>query len=184
MLDAGLRDDLLRALASVRAFALSLTGDADRADDLVQETLVRALSYIDRFEPGTNLRAWLFTILRNQFHTGHRKRWREVEDPDGVFAAKLATVPDQGAKLEFQDFRAAFAKLAPQHREALVLIGAEGLTYEEAARVCGINIGTLKSRVSRARSRLAELLGEDMRHLGPDRVFAAAANGAQKPDTT
>jgi RNA polymerase sigma-70 factor (ECF subfamily) len=95
--EPALRDGLLAAVPSLRAFAISLCGHVDRADDLVQDTLLRALSNIDRFERGTNLNAWLFTILRNLFHSEYRKRRREVEDPDGSYAARLRVQPEQGA---------------------------------------------------------------------------------------
>ena len=107
---------------------------------------------------GTNLRAWLFTILRNIYYSEYRKRRREVADPDGAFAAKLATAPAQGGHMDLLDFRAALQQLPSDQREALILIGASGLSYEEAAGVCGCAIGTMKSRVNRARIRLAEML--------------------------
>jgi RNA polymerase sigma-70 factor (ECF subfamily) len=168
-MDSSTRAALLKTIPHLRAFAISLTGNPESADDLVQETLVRGLTHIDRFEPGTNVQAWLFTILRNQFYTAYRKRRRETEDPDGVLAGKLAVVPNQHARLDYEDMRAALASLAPRQREAILLIGAEGLTYEEAARVCQTSIGTIKSRVNRARTRLSELLAIDKdRDLGPD----------------
>jgi RNA polymerase sigma-70 factor (ECF subfamily) len=168
-MDSSTRNALLGAIPHLRAFAISLTGNPESADDLVQETLARGLTHIDRFEPGTNIQAWLFTILRNQFYTGYRKRRRETEDPDGVLAGKLAVSPSQQARLDYEDMKLALASLAPRQREAILLIGAEGLTYEEAARVCQTSIGTIKSRVNRARTRLAELLAIDKGHdLGPD----------------
>ena len=173
-LEPAVRDALFAALPHLRAFAISLTGNIDRADDLVQETLLRALSHLDRFERGTNLQAWMFTILRNLFHSDYRKRRREIEDPEGAFAEKLAIMPEQGAKLDFQDMRLALAKLSPEQREAILLVGAEGLTYEEAAEVCGVVVGTIKSRVNRARNRLVELLKlDDVDEIGPDRLVRA-----------
>ena len=173
--EPALRDDLLRATPSLRAFAISLTNNLDRADDLVQDTLVRALANIDRFQRGTNLNAWLFTILRNLFHSEYRKRRREVEDPDGSYAGRLRVQPEQGSRLDFEDFRAALAKLPPDQREALLLVGASGFSYEEAANICGCAVGTIKSRVNRARSRLAALLAvEGMEDLGPDQMTRAA----------
>ncbi len=169
-----LRDALLGAVPSLRAFAISLTNDPIRADDLVQDTLLRALSRMDQFERGTNLNAWLFTILRNLFHTEYRKRRREVEDPDNAHAARLAVRPEQGSRLEFEDFRAALAKLTPDQREALLLVGAQGMSYEETAAVCGVAVGTIKSRVNRARARLAELLAlNDVEEIGPDSLTRA-----------
>ena len=178
-LDPSLRDEILAAISSLRAFALSLTGHADRADDLVQETLVRAVSNIHRFAAGTNLNAWLFTILRNGFYSQHRKKRREVEDPDGFFAGRLRTAPEQTAKCDVQDMLKALAKLPVEHREALLLIVAEGLSYEDAARVCGVPVGTIKSRVHRGRMRLAQLLAvEHADDLGPDRMTQAALQAA------
>ncbi|WP_084327414.1 sigma-70 family RNA polymerase sigma factor [Salinarimonas rosea] len=173
--DEALRSDLLAATPHLRAYALSLCGSPDRADDLTQDTLLRALSKLDRFEPGTNLRAWLFTILRNLFFSEHRKRRHEVEDVDGVYSERLTTLPAQQARLDFEDFRAALARLCPEQREALILVGAEGLTYEEAAGICGVAVGTIKSRVHRARLRLAEYLGlVPIEDFGPDRTLRAA----------
>jgi len=170
-----IRSGLLAAIPSLRAFAISLCGQVDRADDLVQDTLLRALSHIDRFERGTNLNAWLFTILRNLFHSEYRKRRREVEDPDGSYAGRLKAQPEQGSRLDFEDFRTALAKLPPDQREALLLVGASGFSYEEAANICGCAVGTIKSRVNRARSRLASLLAvDDVEDLGPDRMTRAA----------
>ena len=176
--DDEIRDGILSALPHLRAFAISLTGNVERADDLVQDTVVRGLHFINQFERGTNLQGWLFTILRNQFHTNHRKRKREVEDADGIFASKLSVIPEQGGHLEFEDFRLALAKLSPDQREAILLIGAEGFTYEEAAVICRTKVGTIKSRVNRARTRLAEILGyDDIEDLGPDSMTRAALQG-------
>src|SRR3954451_1858200 len=125
-----LREALLGAVPSLRAFAISLSGHIDRADDLVQDTLLRALANIDRFERGTNLNAWLFTILRNLFHSEYRKRRREVEDPEGSYASHLASPPEQGAKLDLADLRVALTRLPPVQREALLLVGDAGLPYE------------------------------------------------------
>ena len=148
-------------LPSLRAFARSLAHNAAQADDLVQDTLVKALANVDRFEPGTNLRAWLFTILRNHYYSQLRKLKREVEDADGKFAARIAVRPEQDGSVDLEDFKAAFAQLAPDHREVLTLVGASGCSYEEAAAICGCAVGTIKSRVNRARRKLSDLLGLD-----------------------
>ncbi len=173
--EPSLRDELLAAIPSLRAYAYSLTADWDRTDDLVQDTITRAWAGMDRFERGSNLNAWLFTILRNQLYSVHRKHRREVEDPDGSYAARLRTPPEQPSHLDFEDFRRALAKLPVNHREALILIGAEGLSYEEAAAVCGAPAGTIKSRLSRGREKLVRLLtvtgAED---IGPDQITRAA----------
>jgi RNA polymerase sigma-70 factor (ECF subfamily) len=172
--DPSVRESMLAAVPSLRAFAMSLCGKMDRADDLVQETLLRALSNIDSFEPGTNMSAWLFTILRNLFRSEYRKRRREVEDGEGRFAATLKSQAAQPGHMEFEEFRAALAQLPPDQREALVLVGASGFSYEEAAQICGSAVGTIKSRVNRARTRLAELLAiEDARDVGPDSTTQA-----------
>jgi len=169
------REAMLVALPSLRAFARSLAHSPDQADDLVQDTIVRALAKIETFQPGTNMGAWLFTILRNLFYSHHRRAKHEVADSDGSYAGQLRTAPDQGARCDVQDLRKALAKLSPENREALILIGAEGLTYGEAAQVCGVTIGTIKSRVHRGRVHLAELLAiTDADELGPDRVMQAA----------
>jgi RNA polymerase sigma-70 factor (ECF subfamily) len=169
-----LRDQMLATVPSLRAFAVSLTNSRDRADDLVQETLMRAIAHIDRFQPGTNMHAWLFTILRNLFHSDFRKRKREVEDPDGSYTARLKTHPDQHTHLDYEDFLTALAKLLPEQREALLLVGAQGMSYEEAAQVTGVPVGTVKSRVNRARNRLATLLDINSEaEIGPDAVSKA-----------
>lgn len=157
--NTSLKDELLAAIPALRAFAMSLSGKPDRADDLVQETVMKAWANLSSYTVGTNLRAWLFAILRNIFYSQYRKRKREVEDADGHMAARLASPPEQLGHMDFEDFRRALQQLPPDQREALILIGASGLSYDEAAEVCGCAVGTIKSRVNRARRRLAELLG-------------------------
>ena len=175
MVEVFLRDEMLAAIPHLRAFAISFTNHPDRADDLVQDTILRAWSKIDQFERGTNLRGWLFTILRNLFHSEYRKRKREVEDRDGFYAARLRTHPDQQSHLDFEDFRTALATLPLDQREALILVGAQGMSYEEAAEVCDVPVGTIKSRANRARSKLAALLDlTSEAELGPDEVTKAA----------
>ena len=174
------REAMLEAVPNLRAFAISLSRNVDRADDLVQETLMRALANIDSFQPGTNMSAWLFTILRNLFRSEYRKRRREVEDPDGTYAETLKSHPEQHGRVEFEEFRVALARLPPDQREALILVGASGFSYQETAAICECAVGTVKSRVNRARSRLAELLAIDgADDFGPDRTTRAilAAGG-------
>jgi RNA polymerase sigma-70 factor (ECF subfamily) len=174
MIDPQLRDEMLATVPHLRAFAISLSGHVDKADDLVQDTLLRALTNIDQFKPGTCLQAWLFTILRNLFHTDYRKRRREVEDPDGLMASRLAVLPNQSGRLEFEELRVALAKLPAEQREALLLVTAEGFSYEEAAQITGTQLGTIKSRINRARTRLAEIMNvDDPEDLGPDRLVRA-----------
>lgn len=152
------REEIVEHLGPMRAFAMSLCRNSALADDLVQESLVKAWSNLDSFKPGTNMRAWLFTILRNTYYSLHRKRKREVEDIDGVHAESLSQKPDHDGRLVMNDFNKAFDKLTDEQREALILVGASGLTYEEAAEACGVAVGTIKSRVNRGRARLAELM--------------------------
>ena len=152
------RSELVDHLPALRAFALSLTRESASADDLVQDTIVKAWTNMDKFQVGTNLRAWLFTILRNTFYSARRKTRREVSDTDGIHAARQATRPEHDGRLAMNDFRVAFAKLPDEQREALVMVGASGFSYEEAAEMTGVAVGTVKSRANRGRKRLAELL--------------------------
>ena len=171
---------MLRAVPSLRAFAISLCGNVDRADDLVQETLLRAWANLNSFEPGTNMSAWLFTILRNHFRSEYRKRRREVEDSDGHYAETLKTQPEQYGQVEYREFREALAQLPQDQREALVLVGASGFSYEEAANICGCAVGTIKSRVNRARTRLAELMHvNSAEDFGPDEQVRAVLAGGE-----
>ncbi|MBI3437124.1 MAG: sigma-70 family RNA polymerase sigma factor [Proteobacteria bacterium] len=163
--------ELIELLPSLRAFARSLAHNAAQADDLVQDTLVKALANVDRFEQGTNLRAWLFTILRNHYYSLLRKSKREIEDAEGRHAARIAVRPEQDGSVDLEDFKVAFAQLAPDHREVLTLVGASGCSYEEAAAICGCAVGTIKSRVNRARRKLSDILGledEDAGAVVPD----------------
>lgn len=163
------REDIVAALPMLRAFARSLAGNRHAADDLVQETVYKALANLDKFAEGTNLHAWLITILRNQFYSEGRKKRREVEDANGKLAGQLTTPAAQLGQLELADFQRALQLLPPEQREALVLIGASGFSYEQVAEIAGVRIGTVKSRVSRARARLEELLsgGERLPDLQP-----------------
>ena len=152
------RDQIIAAIPGLRAFGMSLTARSDRADDLVQETLMKAWKHHDSFQPDTNMKAWLYTILRNEFYTQLRKRKREVEDADGFYASKVVVPAEQNGHLDMADLRIALAKLPEDQREAIILVGASGFSYEEAAEICSVAVGTVKSRVNRARARLAVLL--------------------------
>ena len=150
-LDDQTRDSILAAIPNLRAFAISLSGNVDRADDLVQET-----------------------ILRNLFRSEYRKRRREVEDATGMYAESMKSQPEQGSRLEFEELRTALAQLPDDQREAVILVGASGFSYEEAAAICGCAVGTIKSRVNRARNRLAELMSiEGLEDFGPDQETRA-----------
>jgi len=169
-----LKDGLIALLPNLRAFAFSLCGQHDRADDLVQETLLKAWNHLDSFQEGTNLRAWLFTILRNTFITEMRRRRREVEDANGKKAEGLSVAPAQQGHIDMQDVRKALDLLPPHQREALVLVGAAGMSYDETAEITKCAVGTVKSRVNRARARLAQLLGMDSAEtVGPDFAMSA-----------
>ena len=172
---------MLAALPSLRAFALSLSGRPDRADDLVQETVMKAWAKQENFRLGTNMQAWLDTILRNSYYRQMRKRGREVQDSDGVFTERLSVAPAHDGVMDLADFRRALNNLPDDQREALLLVGASGFSYEEAAEICGCAVGTIKSRVSRARNRLQVALDiKGPGDYGPDgpnatmvgRVFA------------
>jgi RNA polymerase sigma-70 factor (ECF subfamily) len=155
------RDEVIGLIPALRAFAWSLSHNSADADDLVQETLIKAWTHRDKFEPGTNLRAWLFTILRNTYYTAAVRRRREVADADGKHAATLSAAPTQDWSIAVRSLQAALQRLPDEHREALVLVGAAGLTYEEAAEICGCALGTIKSRVNRARARLLRIMDAD-----------------------
>jgi RNA polymerase sigma-70 factor, ECF subfamily len=171
--DMSPREELSHHLQAMRAFAISLTRDVTAADDLVQDTIVKAWSNFDKFQPNTNMRAWLFTILRNTFYSDRRKRRREVADSDGVHAARLFEKPAHDSRLAFNEFMVAFNVLSPEHREVLMLVGASGFSYEQAAEMTGVAVGTVKSRANRARLRLAELLG-----LAAGELLVADMDGA------
>jgi RNA polymerase sigma-70 factor (ECF subfamily) len=172
--NSSFRSELLDAVPELRAFAIWLCGNVERADDLVQQTLLKALDNTHLFEPGTNMRAWLFTILRNAYRSEYRKRRREVDDPEGRHAENMKSHPEQMGRLEIQELRAALAEMPPDQREALILVGVLGASYEEAAKICGCAVGTVKSRVNRARKKLAEQLSViDVTEFGPDETERA-----------
>src|ERR1700684_279510 len=176
--EPSVQDVMLGAIPNLRAFAMSLSGNADRADDLVQETVMRAMAHIDSFTPGTNMSAWLFTILRNLFRSQYRKRRREVEDADGSYQASLKLPPEQFGRLEFKELIEALAKLPHVQREALLLVAASGFSYDEADAICEVAGGAVERRGSRARQLLAELLVIDSpAKFGLDRATALVGTG-------
>lgn len=158
---ADMRTHVLEFMPALRAFARSLTRNRTEADDLVQETLLKALSNIDKFDPGTNLRAWLFTILRNTYYTEIRKRRRENDGMSTLAQQDSNVGPAQEWAVTLTSLKEALELLPSDQREALVLVGAAGLSYEEAADVCGCALGTIKSRVNRARAKLLVLMGAE-----------------------
>jgi RNA polymerase sigma-70 factor (ECF subfamily) len=174
---------LVAAIPNLRAFAIALCHDANQADDLVQDTLVKAWNARQHFEAGTNLKAWLFTILRNTYFSEHRRRRHQIAYMEAARTQARYGSPEQPGHVDLQDLIASLSKIPPDQREALLLVGAEGFSYEQAAAISGCAVGTIKSRVNRARRRLAELLhvtaGEE---YGPDPMLesivtqAASAN--------
>jgi RNA polymerase sigma-70 factor (ECF subfamily) len=161
MSDLDPKDELVTHLPALRAFALSLTRNRATADDMMQDTVLKAWTNMDKFQAGTNMRAWLFTILRNTYYSSRRKLNREVADIDNAFSDTLSVKPDHDGRLQMMDFKDAFEQLADEHREALILVGASGFSYDDAAEMCGVATGTIKSRVNRARAKLTEILQLD-----------------------
>jgi RNA polymerase sigma-70 factor (ECF subfamily) len=169
---AQFQDLLVEQLPQLRAFARVLVRNPTLADDMVQETVLRALTNVDKFALGTNLGAWLATILRNQFYNEFRRRARAAAYVDSI--PPLAGCDgDQEARLALREFERAFHALPATQREALSLVGISGFSYEEAARIVGCAAGTIKSRVSRARVELARRLGEEKRSTADHLRFAA-----------
>ena len=171
--DNGTRDfheQLKTILPRLRIYALSLTRDRDAADDLVHDTVIKALTGRNSFQPGTNLAAWLFRIQRNEFISGLRRR-RPTVPVDTAIAESLSHPPHQDSGLVMREFMSAFGKLAAAQREALLLAVLEGLPYETIAEHTGVSVGTVKSRISRARDTLERLLmeGEARRPAGGGR---------------
>ena len=152
------REEVVGLIPALRAFAWSLSHNGSDADDLVQDTLIKAWTNRDKFEPGTNLRAWLFTILRNTYYTNVLRRRREIRDEMGEYAGALKSPPTQDWSVAMRALQTALKQLPDEHREALILVGAAGLSYEEAAQICGCALGTIKSRVNRARARLLKIM--------------------------
>jgi RNA polymerase sigma-70 factor (ECF subfamily) len=157
---ATFQKELVAAIPHLRAFARSLCNDATMADDLAQEALAKAWKARDSFEPGTSIKAWTFMILRNQFYSEKRRSWRSTPLDTEMAENTLLANDDPTAPMDLLELRAALAKLPDDQREALILVGAGGMAYEEAAQVCQCAVGTIKSRVSRARRALEVLMAE------------------------
>jgi RNA polymerase sigma-70 factor, ECF subfamily len=151
---------MLRELPGLRAFAIGLAGSGDLADDLVQETVLKAWRSRDRFEIGTNMRAWLFVILRNSFYSQTRRRGREVAEDELGPGERPAVGPEHDGVIALDELRRALMRLPSDQREALLLVGASGFSCERAAEICNCAPGTIKSRVSRARAKLNAMLAE------------------------
>jgi RNA polymerase sigma-70 factor (ECF subfamily) len=156
------RRDVVAHIPRLRAYAMSLARSNVEADDLVQEALLKAWRARASFEPGSNLQAWLFTILRNAFLSEAVIRRRTTQDVDGRHAGRLAANPNQEWRLRYGEMLEGLQRLRPPAREALLLVAASGMSYEEAARICDCPVNTMKSRVKRARASLADLIGFEM----------------------
>ena len=152
------KDGIIAAIPKLRAYATGLLGSITDADDLVQESLVRAWRSRRTFVPGTNLHAWMFRILRNAFLAQLPNRRQTVADIDGQMAARLTYAPDQEWHLQVSDVAAALPRLSVEHREAILLVIAAGYSYEEAAGICACGVNAMKQRVRQARIRLADLI--------------------------
>ena len=160
--DVQFKSDLLELIPFLRAFARSLCGNQETADDLAQETLVKAWQARAMFAPGTNLKAWLFTILRNQFYSDRRRAWRQAPWDQDAAERIPGSSSEQTWAAELSDTARALSCLSDEQREALILVGAGGFSYEDAAAICKCAVGTVKSRVARARKSLLAILdGEE-----------------------
>jgi RNA polymerase sigma-70 factor (ECF subfamily) len=167
--DQTFKKELVALIPQLRAFARSLTGDPTAADDLAQDAMVKAWDARASFEIGTNMKAWTFMILRNQFYSEKRRSWRQTQLDQEAAERTLVATDDPASPVALDELRMGLAMLPSEQREALVLVGAGGFAYEEAATICGCAVGTVKSRVSRARRALVEILqrGDYMRDGAP-----------------
>lgn len=173
---ADFKRELTAVVPHLRAFARGLCGRPDMADDLVQETMLKAWAAQDRFEPGTSMRAWTFVILRNAYLTDMRRNRFRGEYDEGVAERILVAPAGQEEPIHLSDLHRALLTLPPERREALLLVGAGGFSYEEAAAICGCAVGTIKSRVGRARAALSEMLSSG--NIPQRRVDDATAHRA------
>ena len=171
--DHEFKTELTALIPQMRAFARSLCRDATAADDLAQDALLKAWNNRASFEPGTNMKAWTFMILRNQFYSDKRRSWRSSQLDPEVAERTLEAASNPIASLELDEVRRALACLPDDQREALILIGAGGLSYEEVSEICGCAIGTIKSRVSRARDRLSTIIEDGS--YGQDDILHSSA---------
>ena len=156
--EAAFRRELVGLIPHLRAFARTLAGDPASADDLAQDAMMKAWDARASFQMGTNMKAWTFMILRNQFYSEKRRAWRQTQLDQEAAERTLVAVDDPEAPVALDELRLSLAKLPSEQREALVLVGAGGFAYEEAAEICGCAVGTVKSRVSRARRALQVIL--------------------------
>ncbi|HEX3672741.1 MAG TPA: sigma-70 family RNA polymerase sigma factor [Rhizomicrobium sp.] len=175
--DRAFKAGLLELIPFLRAFARSLCGNPEMADDLAQETLVKAWQARNMFTAGTNLKAWLFTILRNQFYSDRRRAWRQAPWDQDAAERIPGSTGEQSWAAELSDTARALTCLSDEQREALILVGAGGFSYEDAAAICHCAVGTVKSRVARARKSLLSILeGEDPLPAAPHATEGDAAH--------
>ncbi len=156
--EATFKRELVALIPHLRAFARTLAGDAASADDLAQEAMMKAWVARDSYQMGTNMKAWTFMILRNQFYSEKRRSWRQTQLDQDAAERTLVAVDDPQSPVALDELRMGLKMLPPEQREALILVGAGGFAYEEAAEICGCAVGTVKSRVSRARKALQAIL--------------------------
>jgi len=156
--DEAFRRELVALIPHLRAFARTLSGDPTAADDLAQDAMMKAWDARASFEMGTNMKAWTFMILRNQFYSEKRRSWRQTQLDQEAAERTLVAVDNPEAPVALDELRLGLAMLPIEQREALILVGAGGFAYEEAAEICGCAVGTVKSRVSRARRALQGIL--------------------------
>ena len=169
------RQELTSLIPHLRAFARSLCGNATLADDVAQDALLKAWNARLKYQPGTNLKAWTFTILRNQFYSIKRRSWRATSLEPEVAEQTIVAADDAEQSVRLNELRMALSSLSEDQREALILVGASGLSYDEAAEICGCATGTIKSRVSRARKSLAEIMEKGEFDMSNDGVGALDA---------
>ena len=174
--DKAFRSELVALIPHLRAFARSLTGEPTSADDLAQDTMMKAWDARASFEMGTNMKAWTFMILRNQFYSEKRRSWRQSQLDQEAAERTLMAVDDPASPVALNELRLGLAMLPSEQRESLVLVGAGGFSYEEAAAICECAVGTVKSRVSRARRALQAIL--DSGAYDRDGASASEAMGA------
>jgi RNA polymerase sigma-70 factor (ECF subfamily) len=156
--DEAFKTELVTLIPHLRAFARTLCGDATAADDLAQDAMMKAWDARASFQMGTNMKAWTFMILRNQFYSDKRRSWRQTQLDQEAAERTLVAVDDPEAPIALDELRQGLSMLPAEQREALILVGAGGFAYEEAADICGCAVGTVKSRVSRARRALQGIL--------------------------
>lgn len=169
------RQELTELIPHLRAFARSLCGNPTLADDVAQDAMLKAWKSREKFKPGSNLKAWTFTILRNQFYSIKRRSWRATSLDQEVAEQTIMANSNQEKVVELNELRRGLDSLKDDQREALILIGASGLSYEEAAEVCGCAVGTIKSRVSRARKALEVIMASANFDTAADNIGALDA---------